>query len=473
MRPQTNIEGAIYDLVARGKKDTYFLRDNNTSINIFDPRYDLVPPSLAERRIIVPKNRVQWGGPVEFEIERAGDLLIEPTLLISLPSWLPPPYDEANTNTLVRDSVSSNAYGYVNGIAYFLFEKIQFYQDSLLLQEYSGDSLFALRHLRGSYNSAFLEDALTGVRGNDALSIQRAATPPVLRLRIPLPFCQHAAEGGLPLCATNEQQFKLRLTLRKLEDLIESTSTITPTIKPSPFGKTFTSTNALGDVSTFTALTRPSVRDPTIYLENRQLYLYKEDAEAIAYPKGPDGTISTYSRLYENNFTFGPLDYAPLPNSAAISKRRLDGRHPAEQAFWYFRSAADLTANRLWKFELNESNVAPYYNNIQFTVAGREREQYWPSLVWEDIEAHAKLERYSGRSIGVWNWSFGARHNDRTPKEFSPTGTLNFTNADRPTVYVDLTQTPDPSEVTKMCVVVDGYGTYSVRDGRGGLLFAN
>ena len=189
-RPQTSIEGALYDLVARGKKDTFFQRDEATSVNLFDTRYEIIPPSVPELRLIVPRNRVMFGSVCEFEIEKAGDLLIEPTLLINLPSWLPAAYAKQNKNTLIQRTTNQTSYGYINGIAYFLFEKIQFYQDTLLLQEYSGDSLFALRHLRGSYNSAFLEDALTGVHDGSSLAIQRAATPSTLRLRIPLPLGQ-------------------------------------------------------------------------------------------------------------------------------------------------------------------------------------------------------------------------------------------------------------------------------------------
>ena len=219
-RPTTTLEGALYDLVARGKKDTFFIRDEETSLNIFDARYELGPTFIPELRTIVPRNRVQWGGVCEFEIEKSGDILIEPTLLINLPTWLPAVEAAQNNSTQIFDT-NAFTYGYVNGIAYFLFDKIQFYQDNILLQEYSGDALFAQRHMRGSYNSAFLEDALTGVHDGSVLSIQHAATGGPYRLRIPLPFCQHTDEGGLPLCATEKQQYRLRLTLRRLEDLVE------------------------------------------------------------------------------------------------------------------------------------------------------------------------------------------------------------------------------------------------------------
>ena len=69
------------------------------------------------------------------------------------------------------------------------------------------------------------------------------------------------------------------------------------------------------------------------------------------------------------------------------------------------------------------------------------------------------------------NWSYGEQHAYRAPREFSPSGTLNFTSADRPTIYVDLAQVN--SSNTQMNLIVDGYGTYSVGEGRGSLLYAN
>lgn len=488
-RPQTSIEGALYDLVARGKKDTFFQRDEATSINLFDSRYEPTPPHISELRLIVPRNRVQWGGAVEFEIEKAGDILIEPTLLINLPTWLPAgitstpvvidasagdvtEISRANNKSLIRD-VSGNAYGYVNGIAYFLFEKIQFYQDNLLLQEYSGDALFALRHLRGTYNSAFLEDALTGVHDGSPLAIQHAATPSQLRLRVPLPFCQHANEGGLPLCALKSQQFRLRVTLRRLEDLVECSGTA-PGAKPNPWERDFIQQlrMGVGGDLTFKSIPRYLMAEPTIYLENKQVYIEGPEQKALCADK--EEYIATYSRLYENRFTFGAQDYAGNP---AISKRLIEGRHPAEQMYWFFRSREDLMANRLWKFEpsaATASAATTYYNAMKLTVAGRDREDYWSPQVWQDIEAHAKQERYSGRGIGSMNWSYGAQHAHRGPREFSPTGTLNFTSADRPTVYVELAPGSTVSTSnSQMNLVVDGYGTYSVRDSRGGLLYAN
>jgi len=383
-------------------------------------------------------------------------------------------YTETTTTTTdtAFNPSPGNRYGYVNGVAYFLFEKIQFYQDNILLQEYSGDALFAQRQLRGSYNSAFLENSLTGVHDGSALAIQRSATPSqTYRLKIPLPFCQHPDEGGLPLCATESQQFRLRLTLRRLEDLVEC-SDVGQVGKPNPWNRPFSIIDSASNIMQFTSLSRYEMADPTLLLENRQLYIDLEAQKALSYPT--EEYIIPYSRLYENRFTFGPLDYAPLATgTVAVSKRLIEGRHPAEQLYWYFRSREDMDANRLWKFEAGTDAADPtsYYNAIKLSIAGKDREKFWTSQVWQDIESHAKQERYSGRSIGSMNWSYGSQHRDVGPREYSPTGTLNFTSADRPTVYVDLAQSYTSNTV--MSVIVDGYGTYSIREGRGGLLYAN
>ena len=383
-------------------------------------------------------------------------------------------YTETTTTTTdtAFNPSPGNRYGYVNGVAYFLFEKIQFYQDNILLQEYSGDALFAQRQLRGSYNSAFLENSLTGVHDGSALAIQRSATPSqTYRLKIPLPFCQHPDEGGLPLCATESQQFRLRLTLRRLEDLVEC-SDAGQGGKPNPWNRPFSIIDSASNITQFTSLSRYEMADPTLLLENRQLYIDLEAQKALSYPT--EEYIIPYSRLYENRFTFGPLDYAPLATgTVAVSKRLIEGRHPAEQLYWYFRSREDMDANRLWKFEAGTDAADPtsYYNAIKLSIAGKDREKFWTSQVWQDIESHAKQERYSGRSIGSMNWSYGSQHRDVGPREYSPTGTLNFTSADRPTVYVDLAQSYTSNTV--MSVIVDGYGTYSIREGRGGLLYAN
>ena len=154
-------EGGLYEAIARGNKDTFFFeKDPEKAINPFENRYERIPPNIQETRRIPPLNGAEFGRSCEFEFETAGDIFLRPTILIDLPSWYPPTEAALNPSLLFTEEATGNAYGYVNGVGYFMFQKIQIFQDKLLLQELTGDSLFALRASRGSLNSAYMENSL-------------------------------------------------------------------------------------------------------------------------------------------------------------------------------------------------------------------------------------------------------------------------------------------------------------------------
>ena len=192
----------------------------DTTINPFENRYDRIPPNIQELRRIPPLNGAEFGRSCEFEFEVAGDIFLSPTVLIDLPTWLPPTLAEKNAVNPVTDSVTGERYGYTNGIGYFMFKKIQIFQDKLLLQEITGDALFAMRAARGTLNSAYLENKLAGWHDGSSESIGAAATPP--RLRLELPFI--GGRNGFPSISMRKQPFKLRMEIRPLEELVESSA---------------------------------------------------------------------------------------------------------------------------------------------------------------------------------------------------------------------------------------------------------
>ena len=144
-------DGALYELVARGNKDKYFQADTITAVSPFRNNYKKIPAFIHELRKIPPINNTDFGKVVEFDFEVAGDVFTHPTILIDLPSWLPSEYASINYKSVIED-INGNTYGYTKGIGYFLFSNIQIYQDQILLQEFSGDALYASRLTRGSIN---------------------------------------------------------------------------------------------------------------------------------------------------------------------------------------------------------------------------------------------------------------------------------------------------------------------------------
>ena len=79
---QTSHQGSLYELVARGVKDTYFIRDDNTSRFPYHAQYDSSAPHIAEKRSFVPLNAPKFGETMEIELETYGDILTHVELTV-------------------------------------------------------------------------------------------------------------------------------------------------------------------------------------------------------------------------------------------------------------------------------------------------------------------------------------------------------------------------------------------------------
>jgi hypothetical protein len=490
-------QGALFELVARGVKDNYFVKDSNDSVFSYDARYESSIPHLAERRTAVPLADAAFGKTFEVEIDAYGDIMTECALEIEMPSWLPPLPAEAGGQPCSPERVNGlyfisdlagNSYGYVNYVGYFLFEKIQVYQDQFLLQEWSGDGLLVKQMTEGSWNSSLLAQQKGGlVGGNTTRDISLRATPGSLRVSLPLPGMQCPGDAGFPLVAMSWQTFRIKGTLRKLEDLVVCSD---PTVfKPAPWN-IGTMTYHFRDgvtVQNFTPLSRVQIPQPRILLSTVQHYvtpdIQKElRANIIEIP---------FRRQFDNLFTFGELDFIPLDKGGvAAVTRRLDGRHPTERMAWFFRSQNALDQNRLDLFSNDYFDshvpnvVQPYtfpygefYYDLKLIIAGKDREDLLEPMVWNQINALSKEEKATGLHIGTMNWSTGDKYGTVYPAERQPEGTVNFTTADRPTLYIELaninSNTVLAQRKAEMRLFTEGWNVYVVKEGRGKMAFAS
>ena len=126
------------ELIARGKKDAFFTSNPKTSF--FHSVYRKYSATVEEFHLTAPRNPPEWGRWVEFELEHRGDLVRKFHLRITLPTWLPASIAAANPTGFVSDA-SGVSYGYCNNIGYQILEKIQVFQDQLLIQELYGEYL--------------------------------------------------------------------------------------------------------------------------------------------------------------------------------------------------------------------------------------------------------------------------------------------------------------------------------------------
>jgi hypothetical protein len=471
-RPTNSSEGALLELVARGQKDVYFISQEKTALNPFSYSMTTWPATLDETRQTQPLNTVEFGRTVEWEMDSFGDLLTAVSLVINLPTWLPPMISQFNGNTIISDSTGAT-YGYTQGIAAFLFEQIEFYQDQVLLQQFSGDFLYAWSHFQGTLNKEALHIKEMGGHTGSALDIQRNATPGKLILRLPLIGCAHPDEGGLPFIAVPGQKYRIRCKIRRLEDLIECSN---GSVKPKPWLRTdLRMTNKIGTVTPFIPLTRENIGKPLITLETTQRYVRSETQALLK--KTPN--LIPFIRPFENKLSLDPSDYVAVGNGVvSYVTKRIDGRHPGEGILLFFQSEYYIERNQLWNFNnpLGTSN-GNFYNTLKLTVAGKDRETDWDPSLWQNISPWAKSEKNPGIPISWISFTIGPSYGYRAPERRKPSGTLNFSSADKPTIYMNIKDTlpcntSGQKRVTVRAITI-GWGIYRVEDQRGTMLFGN
>lgn len=502
---QSSGQGALFELVARGVKDHYFVKDAKESSFPYDARYHSSAHHLPERRTEVPITTTTFGNSFEVEIDPYGDILTECALEIDLPTWLPPlprllgeqssyPSMVNGLYPITTNDAAHLSYGYVNAVGYFLFEKIQFYQDQFLIQEWSGDGLYAKQISEGSWNQSFLRQVNGGLVETinpytnvpTARGIQLRATPGHLRIILPLPGMQCPGDAGFPLVAMAWQRFRIKGVLRRLEDLVVCSD---PTIfKPAPWNvPQFTYNFPDGTPYVFSPKPFAQIGQPTIMLSTIQHYV----PPAIQEELRSKPIQLPFRRQFENNFTFGELDYIPLDKggTAAVT-RYLDGRHPTEKIFWFFRNYNSLDNNQLDHFDNDyftlrtPTETQPYtqpygefYYRMKLIIAGKDRELIHEPFLWDSICQLAKDEKANGKKLGEMKWSTGETYGTVYPAARQPEGTVNLTTADRPTLYLELANvTFNPTlaqRKSEFRVFTEGWNVYEVKEGRGRLLFAN
>jgi hypothetical protein len=454
-------EGSLYELVARGNKDLYFFGDSRqtNSTFFFDNSYEAQAPFISELRRVPPNSTADFGRITEFTFDLIGDVMQSPSILIKLPSWLPPTEAALNHKSVIRDA-SNVSFGYTRAVAYFLFENIQFYQDNILLQEFSGDTLWALSKISGTYANTFIHMDETGDHDGTDQSIQKNASPPQLRLELPIIGCQRADDTGFPQRGATKHTYRLRCKLRKLEDLIEASD---KRQKPTPWSTNFTiQRSATTSPIQFTSVSRETIAPIELQLETRQVYVDNQLRSSLE--KTP--LTVRFARLFENTFVQSASDYISVVSGGVSTiKRRIDARHPVSRIIWYFRSTADILANRL--YSVSTPTNKPYFNTTALTIAGSPRESPLEPFVWRDVINYAKEEIDSGLEIYTMNWSLGSF----APLRFDIkdyTGAVNFSTADKPTFNIDLSNPglPVSQPTTQLNVIVEGWTEFNT-DGKG------
>jgi hypothetical protein len=424
--------GAIYELLSRGTKDKYFISEpEEGAFTPFANQYSRTARHIKETKAILAVNEPSFGQTIEFSLERYGDILTDMWLEIQLPSWVPQSAYDAHGPQEYVDATTGAKYEYQPAAGFFAFKKIEILQGQMTILETSGDALYLLSgvHRRGA--AADLARHLG--------EPNPAAHSSPLRVKVPFPGCQSDRDGSFPLCAVPDKQYKIRVTLRPLADLISWSSWPT-TLRGVRTGHIVS------------AVKEYNMTKPRVVLEVTQAYITRDARDEILKTAATlaDGILIPYITHFEQLF--------PLKTSGSQPLLIDNIQNLCEGLYIYAR---DNNASRL--IDISRGAIS----EIGFTIAGRDREFRWNSDVLVDVMGHAKtMSPTPVDGLFMLNWSLGDVHRpiSQDPMKRRPEGVVNFTEVDKPVLYV----TPGSgvqNNSTSVYVIGESWRAYNIRDG--------
>jgi hypothetical protein len=453
-------QGGLFELVARGKRDLFFTA--NPQVSMFHSVYRRTTPFTQETYVAQPKNNPEWGRWVEFDIEPRGDLLRKFYIRLTLPTWLPDPIASQNGRILVSDQ-NGVAYGYCNNVGFHMLEKIQLFQDQVLVQELYGEYLdWRLRQMN-SVNTTFVIAASVGTRGESTLDVGRAATPGTLRIPIPLLGWESVGDPGFPIVA-HKQRFRLRIQLRKLEDVVvASDGRAFPQPWNMPLKVQFRKDGPV-DTTYKTLPMSALARGIGIALESEQVYVPRDVQEWLKIQRWDipyrnvqrqeftveDNQWNAAATASVTNFTLPfRLDFVG-PISRLLAGFQGEGSRQAGQRPSLLRDAAR-------QFRLNIANI----DRIQSFSAPVFREL---NAYWKNIRAAQDLSDPQDPQE-VFTFAFGERDSPQ------PMGTLNFSRSVLPELWITLGTIPIDTRTrlrkSYLVVYAESWKLWTLQDGKG------
>jgi hypothetical protein len=465
----TSRAGGLLELVARGKKDLFFIA--NPVVSRFHSVYTRAAPFTRETYIAKPRNDAEWGRWVDFEIEHRGDLLCETYLRIDLPTWLPSAAAAANSRGIVTDS-DGVTFGYCNNIGFQCINKIQFFNDQILIHEVYGEYLDW--RLRQSYtmDTTFVVARDVGSRNESALAIGRSATFGMLRVPIPILGWQHLGDPGLPLIALRNQRFRMRVHFRNLEDLVVASD---HRIRPIPWGgkplRVQPTIDAEVDTSMVT-LPYSAIKKPGVSLECVYKYV---GSDVATYLKSGIWHIPFYhiqfqeSTIEDNALTAAATSSVESFNFPILA----DFIGSVDHLLIGFRSEACTMAGE--RTQLRSVRDTPYIRTIRLNIANIDRIKQWSTNILRDVASYWKQTRGaldldgSERLQEIYTLTFGGFDH------YYPVGTLNFTRAVQPTIFLTLNSIDydqrNISRKTFALIYARSWNVFQIGNGIGKMLF--
>lgn len=454
--------GGLLDLVARGKKDTFF--NENPKISFIHSVYNKSFASTQEIRFTHPKNKVAWGQMVEFDIEHVGDIMRNPVLLIDLPTWLPPRQAKQNPTSFTSD-ITGIEYGYCKNVGALMIDKVQVFAGQYLLQEFWGQWL----KIRAGMDK---RAPIYGTLAGNNTSLCKTATQQQLRVYLPIMGNQSEGDKGFPTVALSSQALVIRVFLKRLEEVVEASD---GRLNPAPWNQTlYQITSPMGRPEEFKPIPRQLIPGPTITLETTQIYLPRE-SQALLKMTSFDLLFTQVQRIQYaiedskwnsiNNF-----------NTTVQIPVTLDFVGATSRLIVVVQSEASLRSGQLYNLAPPPGPVTQFLQTVRLNTGLIDRLNRLDATLWRDVSNYYKNQRAPGdltdKPLNVYTLTFGGENDSTTPM-----GTFNLSRSNTQVLYITLAPiATDPrlnSRKSYIIIYSECWNLYEIRDGKGKLKFAD
>ena len=455
-------DGAILELVSRGKKDAYQIQ--NPIHSWFDSSYQPRSPATTEIRYVQTDNAPHFGQWFDVTLPSEGDILTGVDIRVTLPTWLPPSVASLCGVTVESKPYTVNGvtkppcfttYGWTSGVANFLFKKWALFVDTIKLVEGYGDFNNIYPDSQTTQLKAPLLHVSTGRNDGTTEGIAINAVLPELVFRVPLPGCQGDKDSGIPLCAFKGQRVYLRFWLRDKTQLVESGPLLSDTLyelNPTPWGFRRIAVN--GVIQPDVTIAGRLMGQPAIYARLSVLNVDNELRESLAMAK------------HEIRFRQQLVDRWTIDKFVSGSNVRQTVQIGGlfQTLFVGFQSIARIQQNKLSNFLPTSGD---WLTSLSFNVNGQDRIYSWTAESLKVLANNTQLRR--DVNTALYYLIFGVSPDDE------PGGTINLRSCQKALLNMVFTAvTPDPmtgSNVTYGTVLGLSWNILDIDRGRASLRF--
>jgi hypothetical protein len=476
-------DGALMELVSRGKRDSYFIE--NPARTWFGTDYYRRHASVRQIQIIQPEGPVRFGSWVDIELPRGGDILKTMDIRIQMPTWLPPDVAAINRDLRYDIQVQTKAgpthfahFGWTNGIANYLIDRWALYADNVMITEGWGFFNSWFPDMETTQMKAPLIHASTGTHNGSEENIQGNATVPELAFRLPLPGCQVSGDIGLPLCAMWGQRLYVRLWLKDKTHLVESGRLSTGAIGglpeyelcPEPWGgkriQITDNIDRLNPVITYAETKKEwEMGQPVLYA---RCDILKVD-ESLRHDLQHMRHQIVFRQQARDDWFMDNTTWA----QAGAYKKQLEMQGFFQALFLGFTSKARELQNKYRDINpISNPDVGPaivfdWLVNLGLIVNGEERIGFWPPKKFQQLANNTQLRR--DVEVALYYLVFGVN------PEYEPAGTFNLTRTQKSVLTMQLAQTlEDPqlrSRQTRATVMGLAWNVFDINSGQSRLIY--